>query len=919
MGSKIDDTLEWRGLLTLLAFAPLPSGAIPPVAQALLTLVLFALLASWTIRHAPSAAWPWMAEARLRIILLCWALAVAFAFFQVVPLPPKLVAALSPSLADLYAWTLPEYEQGGGWRALSTTPGATIQSGLLIGACGAAFFLVTVLCRTRERILALALTVILVGAGEAIYGLAQMGGSLNRPASGTFVNRNHFSALLTMALCLGVGLLLARWQGTDRVGDEGREGAEAPELGLKLDRWARSSPLVVVSLTILAGTIFSFSRMGLSAPIVMLGLFGLFWLLGPVSRRVRLVGVGIVAVIMLLMGGAWPALGVVAERFQTLEDSYRVAAWEGTYALFRSSPIIGTGLGGLVDNLPRFLPVPFQEIFDHSHNEPLEILAEGGLVYAGLFGIGLLVYFGTLIPTWFSRRDPLARGLGLGCLAGATAVFLHSLVEFPLRMPANALYLSVIMGLGWEVVFSVRRAASLVRPVESLWVERQAHPSRASGSNDQAEPCRGLAQDATDAIDAPSQPSPSRGEGRVGEMTRSTQRRDTQQTLLTRLVIFTVALGGIGLSAVAGVADLLDRSGDGFVTRAINATDAINATTQKTLLVQASSAYQRANQIEPWQPAHTFRLGRVYEISATTLPPLGEETQKVWAAAASSYRRAVHLHPANARVQAALAWAALQSGDLSGGRRAAQASLKLAPGDQEVRFTLSRWYLMQWEALNGEEQRLAATLVRSGAREQPERYVEATWQLVHDPKTVRKLLPIDLPVRRLLLDKLTEGQLFFDRWAEQAAYPGLRVSLSENGLRIISQGQMTGRQDPPSQAAAGGAWTGMVEGWLSAGLTATVDLVLPPGEVVLYIPILGEAAGGVWPTLNMTLGGQGLPLPAVNEPGWRTALILVATQGGKFPLQAVLTNGTVIQENGNFVERRATLGVVKVLSASSRQ
>src|SRR5436853_223007 len=223
---------------------------------------------------------------------------------------------------------------------------------------------------------------------------------------------------------------------------------------------------------------------------------------------------------------------------------------------------------------------------------------------------------------------------------------------------------------------------------------------------------------------------------------------------------------------------------------------------------------------------------------------------------------------------------------------------------------------MQWEALNGEEQRLAATLVRSGAREQPERYVEATWQLVHDPKTVRKLLPIDLPVRRLLLDKLTEQQLFSDRWAEQAAYPGLRVPLPENGLHVISQGQLTGRQDPPLESTTAGAWTGMVEGWLSAGLTATVDLLLPPGEVVLYIPIRGEAAGGVWPTLNMTLGGQGLPLPTVDESGWRTALILVATRGGKFPLQAVLTNGAVLQENGNFVERRATLGPVKVLSAA---
>ena len=80
------------------------------------------------------------------------------------------------------------------------------------------------------------------------------------------------------------------------------------------------------------------------------------------------------------------------------------------------------------------------------------MLAEGGVIYAALIGSGLIVYFGNVVPTWFRRREPLARGLGAGCLAGVSAVLLQSLVEFPLRMPANALYLSVIMGLGWAII-----------------------------------------------------------------------------------------------------------------------------------------------------------------------------------------------------------------------------------------------------------------------------------------------------------------------------------------------------------------------------------------------------------------------------------------------------------------------------------
>ena len=445
MGILSDGVFAIYGLLILLILAPLPLGSNLPWAQSLLTFSVFALLAAWAVRPGISPATrPQTTDRGLATLLALWALAVAFAFFQVLPLPPGVLAAMSPGLGDLYSWALPDYGQGGVWRSLSTTLGATIESGLLIGACGAAFFLVARHGRSQDRILALAVTVVLVGAAEAIFGLIQVGGSLSGPASGTFVNRNHFAALLAMAFCVGVGLLLSRW----------RAGAAAPVSHLHFDRWVRTIPLILACLTILAGIIFSFSRMGLTAPILMLGVFGGVWLSGPVSNRIRLVGIGVGLVVVLLMTGAWPALEVVADRFRTLEETSRVVAWEGTYALFQSSPAFGIGLGGVLDNLPRFLTMAITEPLNHSHNELLEVLAEGGVIYATLIGSGLIVYFARVVPACFRQPDPVARGLGAGCLAAIGAVLLHSLVEFPLRMPANVLYLSVIMGMGWAIILT---------------------------------------------------------------------------------------------------------------------------------------------------------------------------------------------------------------------------------------------------------------------------------------------------------------------------------------------------------------------------------------------------------------------------------------------------------------------------------
>src|SRR5205085_4798566 len=114
--------------------------------------------------------------------------------------------------------------------------------------------------------------------------------------------------------------------------------------------------------------IFSISRMGLLAPVVMLLLFCSLWMVDAVAGRRRLILTVGCAVLVLLLAGAWPALETVAERFQRTDTDYRPAAWQATYAMFQASPVMGFGLGALVDNLPRFLAVPIEKTFDHAHN-----------------------------------------------------------------------------------------------------------------------------------------------------------------------------------------------------------------------------------------------------------------------------------------------------------------------------------------------------------------------------------------------------------------------------------------------------------------------------------------------------------------------------------------------------------------------
>src|SRR2546425_9847531 len=123
MAILANGAFAFYGLVILLILAPLPFGSILPWAESFLTFSVFGLLAASAVRAGISpATGSQTAERGLGILLALCALAVAFALFQVLPLPPGVLAAISPALHDLYVWALPDYGPGGVWRVLFTTP-----------------------------------------------------------------------------------------------------------------------------------------------------------------------------------------------------------------------------------------------------------------------------------------------------------------------------------------------------------------------------------------------------------------------------------------------------------------------------------------------------------------------------------------------------------------------------------------------------------------------------------------------------------------------------------------------------------------------------------------------------------------------------------------------------------------------------
>lgn len=74
---------------------------------------------------------------------------------------------------------------------------------------------------------------------------------------------------------------------------------------------------------------------------------------------------------------------------------------------------------------PDFARVQESVLFTHSHNSLLNLLAETGLLGAGIVVAGLLWIYAALLWRW---RDPVV----LAATAMVTVSLLHSLVEYPL-------------------------------------------------------------------------------------------------------------------------------------------------------------------------------------------------------------------------------------------------------------------------------------------------------------------------------------------------------------------------------------------------------------------------------------------------------------------------------------------------------
>jgi len=242
--------------------------------------------------------------------------------------------------------------------------------------------------------------------------------------SSTFVNANHLAGYMEMAIPLLLGLLLT--------------GLQRIKLYL----------IIVLTVFLFMPLIFSLSRGG------WLGIFvGLFFMSAALffnhhfqPKRLLLtlvIGFFVVAFIVL---SSTPAVKRIIKTSEQMGILARITVWGGIVEMIKDYPLLGTGPGTFATVYTQYQPGGFDVRFFRAHNDYLHFTSETGLALMPLMAWMIIALF----VEGFKKLDNpsrLVRSVTIGAMSGITAILVHSIFDFNLHIPANAILFTVLAAI----------------------------------------------------------------------------------------------------------------------------------------------------------------------------------------------------------------------------------------------------------------------------------------------------------------------------------------------------------------------------------------------------------------------------------------------------------------------------------------
>jgi O-antigen ligase len=262
--------------------------------------------------------------------------------------------------------------------------------------------------------------------------------------TGTFINRNYFAGYLLMVIPLSIGYFFSR---------EAFQRSRFMGWRHRLSSLDGKTLLIAFGIILMIlGLLFSASRMGIISLLLSFSLIS--FLFRESQRGQRFSKTTVLIFGLAFLWAAWIGLDAVISRFFTVSESFgeRWMFWVDTFQIFKTFPLIGSGLGTFVHVFPMYRSFHIRGLVTHAENDFLQLLSEVGLIGIGLLLILFLFLFFKVVSgiRSLSQRDS-QKYIGMGGIVGILALMFHSLVERNIQIPANAFLYTFI----WAAVLKI--------------------------------------------------------------------------------------------------------------------------------------------------------------------------------------------------------------------------------------------------------------------------------------------------------------------------------------------------------------------------------------------------------------------------------------------------------------------------------
>ncbi len=433
------------GLISAVVLAVLAFGGTAPLTFSVVQIVLFGLAILVLLAYVA----PRVGKLRLPVIIPL--ILVCLVVLQITPLPAFVVQLFHHASNPLGRTS---------FATISIAPYETASHLVTLLTYLAAFYLTVVICQRPNGSRHLIFALLALGTFEACYGLFQYltgwqhiftyvkKDNLER-ATGTYINPNHYAGLLEMVLPFALALTFYQF---------GKIPKARPEIAHRMrnlfshEEFQKFLLWLFLAVILFVALVFSRSRMGIVSTVVSMVL--LFALIA--TSRLQRINTALLA-ILFLSAGIWMVVWIgpepVIARFETLGQEYaatgRWPIWQDTLQLIRQHPWLGSGFGTFGFAFPSVQTTFLSMFVNHAHSDYMEFASEVGLP-TGLLLFGAVFYLLQRSIRRFRISEPrFERAVALGCFGALVAILLHSLADFNLQIPANALLFAVILGLAY--------------------------------------------------------------------------------------------------------------------------------------------------------------------------------------------------------------------------------------------------------------------------------------------------------------------------------------------------------------------------------------------------------------------------------------------------------------------------------------